>query len=288
MMFYYRKTLRMDKTMKGKIVFITGATSGIGKETARGLAQLGATVVITTRDVQRGEQTKQELMQSTKNNNIDVLFCDLSSFTSIRNCCMEFQKRYTTLHVLINNAGIAEYHRRESKDGIENTFAVNYLAPFLMTNLLLDMIKKSAPARIINLTSGLHSGTIHFDDLEFHHGFSGMKVYGHSKLAIILFTRLLAERLKGTGVTVNCVNPGMSATNLSRDAGWFSAKFFNLIAKEASKGAQTPIYLASSSEVETISGEYFEKKVAKTTNTETYNIDVAKKLWDVSTKYVGL
>ena len=287
-MFYHHKTIRMEETMKGKIVFITGATSGIGKETARGLAQLGATVVITTRDVQRGEQTKQELMQSTKNNNIDVLFCDLSSFTSIRNCCIEFQKRYTTLHVLINNAGIAEYHRRESKDGIENTFAVNYLAPFLMTNLLLDMIKKSAPARIINLTSGLHSGTIHFDDLEFHHGFSGMKVYGHSKLAIILFTRLLAERLKGTGVTVNCVNPGMSATNLNRDAGWFSAKFFTLIAKEASKGAQTPIYLASSSEVETTSGEYFEKKGVKTTNKETYDMDVAKKLWDVSTKYVGL
>jgi len=264
MVFYHRKTSRMEETMKRKIVFITGATSGIGKETARGLAQLGATVVFTTRDVQRGEQTKQELVQSTKNNNIDVLFCDLSSFTSIRNCCMEFQKRYTTVHVLINNAGIVEYHRRESKDGIENMFAVNYLAPFLMTNLFLDMIKKSAPARIINLTSGLHSGTIHFDDLEFHHGFSGMKVYGHSKLAIILFTRLLAEHLKGTGVTVNCVNPGMSATNLSRDAGWFSAKFFKLIAKEASKGAQTPIYLASSLEVETISGEYFEKKVVKT------------------------
>jgi NAD(P)-dependent dehydrogenase (short-subunit alcohol dehydrogenase family) len=190
--------------------------------------------------------------------------------------------------VLINNAGIVEYHRRESKDGIENNFAVNYLAPFLMTNVLLDILKKSAPARIINLTSGLHSGTIHFDDLEFHHGFSGMKVYGHSKLAIILFTRLLAEHLKGTGVTVNCVNPGMSATNLSRDAGWFSAKFFKLIAKEASKGAQTPIYLASSSEVETTSGEYFEKKVVKTTNKETYDMDVAKKLWDVSTKYVGL
>ena len=288
MVFYLRMIIKMEETMIGKIVLITGATSGIGKETARGIAQLGATVVLTTRDVQRGQQTKQELMQSTINKNIDVLFCDLSSFTSIRDCCMEFLKKYTTLHVLINNAGIVEYHRRESKDGIENTFAVNYLAPFLMTNLLLDMLKKSAPARIINLTSGLHSGTIHFDDLEFYHGFSGMKVYGHSKLAIILFTRLLAERLKGTEVTVNCVNPGMSATNLSRDAGWFSTKFFKLLAKEASKGAQTPIYLASSSEVETISGEYFEKKAVKTINKETYDMDAAKKLWDTSKKYVGL
>lgn len=274
--------------MKGKIVLITGGTSGIGKETAQGLAMLGATVVITTRDAQRGEQTRQELIQATKNTNIDVLFCDLASFSSIRDCCREFLKRYPVLHVLINNAGIMEYHRRESKDGIENTFAVNYLAPFLMTNMLLDVLKKSAPARIINLTSGLHSGTIHFDDLEFKHGYSGMKVYGHSKLAIILFTRLLVEKLKGTDVTVNCVNPGMSATNLGRDAGRFSAKFFKLFGKEPSIAAQTPIYLASSPEVETISGEYFEKKSVKQTSKETYDMDAAKKLWDVSKKYVGL
>jgi len=274
--------------MNGKMVLITGATSGIGKETARGLAQLGATVIITTRDIQRGEQTKQELIQSTKNNNIDVLYCDLASFASIRGCCTEFLKKYDALHVLINNAGIVDYHRRESKDGIENTFATNFLAPFLMTNLLIDVLKKSAPARIINLTSGLYSGTIHFNDLEFKKDFSAMKVYGHSKLAIILFTRLLAERLKGTGVTANCVNPGMSATNLGRDAGWFSAKFFKIFGKEPSIGAQTPIYLASSSDVETISGEYFEKKTVKIINKETYDLDAAKKLWDVSKKFVGL
>ncbi len=274
--------------MKGKIVLITGATSGIGKETAQGLAMLGATVVIITRDEQRGEQTRQELIQTTKNTNIDVLFCDLASFASIRDCCREFLKKYHALHVLINNAGIVDYHRRESKDGIENTFAVNYLAPFLMTDLLLEALKKSAPARIINLTSGLHSGTIHFNDLEFKQGFSGMKVYGHSKLAIILFTRLLAEKLKGTGVTVNCVNPGMSATNLGRDAGWFSEKFFKLLAKEPSIGAQTPIYLASAPDIETTTGEYFEKKSVKKTKAETYDMDAAKKLWDISKKYVGV
>jgi NAD(P)-dependent dehydrogenase (short-subunit alcohol dehydrogenase family) len=274
--------------VKGKIVLITGATSGIGKETARGLAQHGATVIITTRDMQKGEQTKQEIIQSTKNNNIDVLYCDLASFTSIRGCCTEFLKKYDTLHVLINNAGIVDYHRRESKDGIENTFAVNYLAPFLMTNLLLDVMKKSTPARIINLTSGLHSGMIRFDDLEFKHDFSGMKVYGHSKLAIILFTRLLAEQLRGSGVTVNCVNPGMSATNLGRDAGWISTGFFKLFGKEPSIAAQTSIYLASSPDVETISGEYFEKKTVKQINKETYDMDAAKKLWDISKKYVGL
>ena len=274
--------------MKGKIVLITGATSGIGKETAQGLALLGATVVITTRDVERGEHTRQELIQSTKNTNIDVLFCDLASFVSIRDCCNEFLKKYPTLHVLINNAGTMDSHRRESKDGIENMFAVNYLAPFLMTNLLLDVLKKSAPARIINLSSGLHSGTIQFNDLEFEHGFSGMRVYGHTKLAIILFTRLLAEKLKGTGVTVNCVNPGMTATNLGRNAGWFSAKFFKLLGKKPSIGAQTPIYLASAPEIETISGEYFEKKSVKKTNKRTYDMDAARKLWEVSKRYVGL
>jgi len=274
--------------MNGKIVLITGATSGIGKQTALGLAMLGATVVIITRDEQRGEQTRQELIQTTKNTNIDVLFCDLASFASIRDCCRKFLTKYHELHVLINNAGIVDYHRRESKDGIENTFAVNYLAPFLMTNLLLEVLKKSAPARIINLTSGLHSGPIHFNDLEFKNGFSGMKVYGHSKLAIILFTRLLAEKLKGTGVTVNCVNPGMSATNLGRDAGWFSEKFFKLLAKEPSIGAQTPIYLASAPEIETTTGEYFEKKSVKKTKTETYDMSTAKKLWDISKKYVGV
>jgi NAD(P)-dependent dehydrogenase (short-subunit alcohol dehydrogenase family) len=152
--------------VKGKILLITGATSGIGKETARGLAHLGATVVIATRGIQRGEQTKQELILSTKNNNIDVIYCDLASFESIRGCCTAFLKKYDALHVLINNAGIVDYHRRESKDGVENTFAVNYLAPFLMTNLLLDVLKKKAhqpeslispqgciPERFISMTS---------------------------------------------------------------------------------------------------------------------------------------
>ena len=220
--------------------------------------------MITARDEQKGKETRDELIQSTKNQHIDVLMCDLSSFASIRACCDEFQGKYEKLHVLINNAGLTDFHRRISKDGIENTFATNYLAPFLMTNLLLDTVQKSSPSRIINVTSGLHSGTIHFDDLEFTKRFSAMKVYGHSKLAIIYFTRLLAKKLEGTRVTVNCVNPGMSKTNLGRDAGWFSRKIFTLLGKDPSRAAETSIYLASSSEVETITGEYFEKKIGQT------------------------
>jgi NAD(P)-dependent dehydrogenase (short-subunit alcohol dehydrogenase family) len=274
--------------LEGKIVFITGATSGIGNETARALARLGATVVCTTRDAKKGEQTKRELIQSTNNKNIEVVQCDLASFVSIRTCCTEFLEKYNALHVLLNNAGIWDYHRRESKDGIENMFATNYLAPFLMTNLLLPVLKKSAPSRIINLTSGLHSGTIHFDDLEFKKNFSGVKAYAHSKLALILSTRLLAKKLEGTRVTVNCVNPGMTKTNLGRDAGFLSRKIFKLLGKNAVKGAETSVYLASSPEVENVSGEYFEKKAVKRTNEETYDMDAAEKLWDISKKYIGL
>jgi len=274
--------------MKGKTVFITGVSSGIGKETARELAKLGATVVGTSRDTKKGEQTKQELIQTTNNKNIEVLSCDLASFVSIRTCCAEFLEKYDTLHVLINNAGTWDYHRRESKDCIENMFATNYLAPFLMTNLLLPVLNKSTPSRIINLTSRLHSWTIHFDDLEFKKNFSGMKAYAHSKLALILFTRLFAKKLEGTGVTINCVNPGMTKTNLGRDAGFLSRKIFKLLGKSVVKGTETSVYLASSPEVKKISGEYFEKKAVKQTNKETYDMDAAEKLWDISTKYVGL
>jgi NAD(P)-dependent dehydrogenase (short-subunit alcohol dehydrogenase family) len=274
--------------VKNKIVLITGATSGIGKETAIGLASLGTTIVMTARDQNKGISTKKEIIQATNNKNIDVIHCDLASFESIRNCCNEFKTKYQSLHVLINNAGTWDFKRRESKDGIENIFATNYLAPFLMTNLLLDIIQKNKPARIINVTSGLHSGTINFDDIEFKHNFSGIKAYGQSKLAIILFTRLLAEKLKGTGVTVNCVHPGMNRTNLGRDAGTFSRIGFKLLGKDPKKGAETSIYLASSKEVENITGEYFVKKKIKQSSKESYNMDVAERLWDVSVKYVKL
>jgi retinol dehydrogenase-12 len=273
--------------MKGKIVLITGATSGLGKETAWALAHLGATIVMTTRDQQKGEQTKQELIASTQNKDINVMFCDLSSFVSIRKFCTEFLEKYNALHVLINDAGVSNFHRKLSKDGIEETFAVNYLAPFLMTNLLLERLQQSAPSRIVNVVSGFNSGKIQFDDLEFTKNYSAFKVYGHSKVALILFTRLLARKLEGTGVLVNCANPGMSRTNLGRDAGAVSRMFFKIFGKSPVKGAQTMVYLASAPDL-TISGEYFEKKQVMRLNPATYDIDVANKLWDVSVKYVGL
>ncbi len=275
-----------ENTVKNKIVLITGATSGIGKETARGLAELGATIVFTTRDNLKGEKTKKELIAATNNENIHMLKCDLASFESIKNCCKEFKSKYDKLHVLINNAGVWDFKRRESKDGIENIFATNYLAPFLMTNLLLDVLKKSNPSHIINVTSGMHYGTINFDDIEFKQKFSGAKAYRQSKLGLILYTRLLAKKLEGTGVTVNTVHPGMNKTDLGRDASGFSRMIFKMMGKDPKIGAETSIYLASSPEIENITGEYFAKKEIKKSSKESYDMDLAKKLWDVSEKYL--
>ncbi len=272
--------------MKNKIVLITGATSGIGKEIAIGLANLGATIVFTTRDNSKGEKTRNELIAAINNENIDMVKCDLASFESIRNCCKEFKSKYDSLHVLINNAGVWDFKRRESKDEIENIFATNYLAPFLMTNLLLDVLKKSNPSHIINVTSGMHYGTINFDDIEFKQKFSGAKAYRQSKLGLILFTRLLAKKLEGTGVTVNAVYPGMNKTDLGRDASGFSRMIFKMMGKDPKIGAETSIYLASSPEVENITGEYFAKKKIKRSSTESYDKDLAEKLWNDSEKYL--
>jgi NAD(P)-dependent dehydrogenase (short-subunit alcohol dehydrogenase family) len=274
-----------ENILKNKIILITGATSGIGKETAIGLAKLDATIIFTTRDILKGEKVKKELIKKTNNKNIHMLKCDLASFESIRNCCKEFKSKYDKLHVLINNAGIWDFKRRESKDGIENIFATNYLAPFLMTNLLLDILKKSSPSRIINVTSGMHYGTINFKDIEYKNHFSGAKAYRQSKLALILFTRFLAKKLEGTCVTVNTAHPGMNKTDLGRDAGGFSKIIFKMMGKDPKIGAETSIYLASSSKVENISGEYFAKKKIKKSSKESYNMILAKKLWNLSEEY---
>jgi len=272
--------------LKNKIVLITGATSGIGKETALELAMLDATIIFTSRDYLKGEKIKKELTAATNNKNVHVLKCDLASFESIRNCCKEFKSKYDNLHVLINNAGVWDFKRRESKDGIENIFATNYLAPFLMTKLLLDVLKKSSPSRIINVTSGMHYGTINFDDIEFKKKFSGAKAYKQSKLGLILYTKLLAKKLDGTGVTVNTAHPGMNKTSLGRDAGGFSKIIFKMMGKSPKVGAETLIYLANSSDVKNISGEYFAKKKIKKSSKESYDMNLAKRLWDLSEGYL--
>ncbi|MDH4123100.1 MAG: SDR family oxidoreductase [Thermoplasmata archaeon] len=272
--------------MKDKVCLITGATSGIGKETAKVLAGMGAIVVIPVRDMEKGNNVKNLIVEESHDARVEVFECDLSSFESIRNFCGEFKERYYALHVLVNNAGLWERERKVSADGIELTFAVNHLAPFLMTHLLLDLLKKSAPARIVNVTSGLHQSTIDFDNIEFDRDFSSWKAYRQSKLANILFTKELARRLSGTGVTANCLMPGFVSTGLSRNSGLFSRTFVRMIAARPRKGAETEIYLATAPEVEKISGECFKKKKIAETSKESNDPDLARRLWDVSTKYV--
>jgi len=277
-----------DNHMKGKIIFITGATSGIGKETAKGLAKLGANVVFTTRDIKKGEQVKDEIIRKTNNNHINILFCDLASFESIRTCYMKFFNQYNSLDILINNAGVLNFKRTLTKDGVESNFAINYLAPFLITNLFLPLLRKSTQSRIINVTSGLQSGSINFDDIEYKHNFSGWDAYRQSKLALILFTRYLANQLKETSITVNCVHPGMTNTNLVRNAGWLKRVYFKLKGNNPSRSAEALIYLASSLDLIGITGEYFFRKEIKKSSTESYDMNVAKQLWVLSKNYVGL
>src|SRR5436853_7316143 len=192
----------VKSSMQGKICMVTGANSGIGKATALALAQMGATVVMVCRDRARGEEARSEITTKSRNTAVDLMQADLSSQQSIRHLVEHFQHHYTHLHVLINNAGAAFTGRRETVDGLEMTFAVDYLAPFLLTNLLLNVLKASAPARIVNVSSSVQeSGHLALDDLQAEHHYSNMRAYGQAKLAVALLTYELARRLASTGVT---------------------------------------------------------------------------------------
>jgi len=277
-------------SMEGKICMITGANSGIGKATAIGLAKMNATVVIVCRNKERGEPALKEIIEKTGNNNMDLFLCNLSSLESIRNLVTEFKNKYQNLHVLINNAGVMLSKRVSSVDGFEMNFAVNHLAPFLLTSLLLDILKKSAPSRIINVASAAHKyGTVDFEDLQGEHKkrrFMGL--YGDSKLALMLTSYEFSRRLEGIGVTLNTVHPGVVNTNLGVDRSKPKKGIVRRFFKKPEKGAETSIYLASSPEVEGITGKYFINKQEQKSSEDSYNETLAKKLWDKSIEMVGL
>jgi len=271
-----------------KTCIITGATSGIGKETAAGLAKQGVHIVMTSRDLQKGLQVKEELVRRSDNQNVDVMECNLASFDSIARFCQRFREKYSSLHILINNAGVWETRFSMTIDDIETTFAVNHLAPFLMTNLLLDRIKESRPARIINVSSSMHGkATLNFEDLEGRKRFDHNQSYGQSKLANILFTKLLAQKLKNCGVTVNCLMPGVVRTNLFKNASPIIRLLVRAIWINPQKGAETSIYLANSTEVADVTGEYFNKKKISHSSRESKDMDKAEKLWRISEKYMS-
>ncbi len=283
-----------NTSMQGKVCIVTGANSGIGKATALGLAQMGATVVMVCRNQSKGEQAQNEIKEKSENDAIDLMLADLSSQESIYRLAENVQQHYQQLHVLINNAGVANLSRRETVDGLEMTFAVNYLAPFLLTNLLLDKLKTSAPARIVNVSSGSHqSGYIKMDDLELEKGYRLMRAYGQSKLALVLFTYELARRLQGAGVTANCLHPGFVATNIGQNGvgsvGRSIVKLiFSRLGISPEEGAKTSIYLASSPEIEGVTGKYFIKSIPVRSAPISYDETLQRQLWEESAKLVNL
>ena len=283
----------MNTRMQGKICLLTGATSGIGKATALGLANMGATVVLVSRNKDKGEALKSELVQQTGNTALAVLSADLSSQASIHQLVADFKQHYQHLHVLINNAGLFAGSRKETVDGIEMTLAVNYLAPFLLTNLLLDVLKASAPARIVTVSSDAQSmGLLKLDDLQMTKRYRMFSAYAQSKLAEILFTYELARRLEGTGVTANCLHPGFVRTNIGQDStNPLSRSLTRLIfapgiSPEA--GAKTSLYLASSPDIAGVTGKYFVKSIPKRTVPISYDEATQKRLWEISASLVKL
>lgn len=280
------------KKMNGKICLITGATSGIGKETAKGLAELGATIVMVGRDREKGEEVKKEIIETTGNKNIHLLIADLSLQKSIKNLAHSFKERFTHLDVLINNAGGIFGRRIITEEGIEYTFALNHIAYFLLTHLLLDILKKRTPSRIINVASEGHRfHRIDFDNLQGEKGYSGLRAYDQSKLCNILFTYELARRLEGSGITVNCLHPGMVDSNFGNTGPlWFRLliKIGKVILITSERAARAVIYLASSSDVERITGKYFIGRKPARSSRISYDVGIQKRLWEVSEKVTGI
>lgn len=276
--------------MKGKTILITGANTGIGRATALALAGMGAKIVMLCHTQERGQKAMEEIKEESGNPDIDLLVADLSLQADVRRAAAEFAARYLRLHVLINNAGVMLPNRVVTGDGLEQTLAVNYLAPFLLTNLLRDRLKAGAPARIINVVSGVQRA-IDFADLQGEKRYSSLGAYGKSKTALILFTYELARRLAGTGVTANCLHPGDVRTGIFRHyTGLF--KFILSISgplmRSPEKGAQTPVYLASSPKVENVTGQYFVDRRPVKSSAPTYDESAARRLWDISAELTKL
>jgi len=277
--------------ISGKTCMITGATSGLGRVTALELARMGASTVLVCRNRARGEELVREIAGVAKEP-ATLMVADLASQAQIRKVAADFLATNSPLHVLVNNAGVFNLSRETTADGIETVFAVNHLAYFMLTMLLLERIKQSAPARIVNVTSDLHTrATINFDDIGLEHSYGGMRSYAQSKLANILFTYELARRLEGTGVTVNCVHPGAVATNLARNNGALIgalSRVIGLFMKSADRGARTQVYAASSPEVANVTGKYFIDCRERQSSAESHDPAIARRLWEMSAKMSGL
>jgi len=281
----------MESNMQGKVCLVTGSSSGIGKVTARELARMGATVVMVCRNRAKGKAAQEEIKAATGNDRVDLILADLSSLADVRRAAAEYTAGYPRLDVLIHNAGGVHSVRTVTPDGFETTFVANYLAPFLLTEQLLDTLKASAPARIVNVSSLAHqNGKIDFDDLQGEKRYNSWKAYGQAKLALILFTYELARRLEGSGVTVNALHPGVIASNFNQGLGTFYRfgwKLASPFMTSVERGAQTTLYLATSPEVEGISGKYFANRKEQRSSRISYDETLRQRLWRVSEELVN-
>jgi NAD(P)-dependent dehydrogenase (short-subunit alcohol dehydrogenase family) len=275
--------------MSGKIAIVTGSNTGIGKETARGLAAGGATVVLACRDAQKAEAARADIVATTGNEDVSVLALDLGSKASIRAFAAAFRAKFDRLDVLVNNAGLWPTTRGTTADGLETTFGVNHVGTFLLTRELLPLLEKSAPSRVVVLSSALHyRGKMVWDDLQFEkRKYDGTTAYNQSKLANVLFTKALARRLAGTKVTVNAVHPGVVATELARDYPKFLVKLFHLFLITPEKGAACSLHVATAPELAGVSGEYFEKSRIKMAAKAALDEEAQERLWKLTEALVA-
>jgi NAD(P)-dependent dehydrogenase (short-subunit alcohol dehydrogenase family) len=284
----------MSERMSGKVCVVTGATSGIGLEVARGLAAMGARVVMVGRNPSKASAAAEDVRR-TATGTVDVELADFASLGEVRSLARRLEAAYPRIDVLLSNAGVYRLRRQVTVDGFEEVFGVNHLASFLLVNLLLDRLKASAPSRVVVVASGAHYGTsLDFDDLQHERSYKAMRVYGRSKLANVMFTYALARRIgEGTGVTANCLHPGFVATNLG-SGNRLPVKPFMFLFRLTGRaigvrdGADTPIYLSSSSDVDGVTGRYFDARREKMSSPQSYDQDAQDRLWDVSASLTGL
>lgn len=277
--------------MYGKVCLVTGASSGIGEATARGLARKNATVIGVGNNPKRIDKTKERIASET-GNEVEFIRADLSNQAEVRKAAERFRSKYQRLDVLINNAGSFFPFRRKSEDGIEMNFALNHLAYFLLTNMLLDILYASVPARVVNVSSNSHyNNPIDFEDLQYEHRYRPLKAYGRTKHANVLFTYELTHRLEGTGVTANALHPGWVRTKIARNLGWLADLFMPLIqinAMSPEEGAMTSLYLASSPEVKDVSGKFFINCKQVNSDPKTYDREAQARLWRISAEMTGI
>lgn len=279
--------------MNNKTILITGGTDGIGKQAAKELAQMGAQVVIVGRNPEKTAAAVAEIKAFSGSEKVDSLIAELSLMADVRKLAVDFRVKYDRLDVLFNNAGAAFGWRKVTGEGFEMTWALNHLAYFLLTHELLDMLKANPGSRIVNTSSKANfDGTIDFDNLQAKKKYSIMKVYSNSKLANIMFTIVLARRLEGSGVTANCLHPGMVDTNIGRNDNGILGRIFQPFVFgrgiSVEKGADTAIYLCSSPKVATVSGEYWDKRKVVKANKEAYDVDAQERLWQVSEEMLDI